>query len=184
MLKNPALLNSGIGWPIFFKKLLPFRQKVGHLIVMKVELGLEEIIPPIMANKTITMLKLRRVLQLKEQGFSNRRISGMIKLSRQTVDDYVNRLKLAEKSFKELLKLDDQLLHLLAFQQPGVTALSDKYTDLQSRLPDFAEDLKNSKTTRVVLWEEYRKQVPEGYSRSQFYEHLSRYLESLKADAF
>ncbi len=56
-----------------------------------------------MANKTITMLKLRRVLQLKEQGFSNRRISGMIKLSRQTVDDYVNRLKLTEKSFKESL---------------------------------------------------------------------------------
>ncbi|MEA5112160.1 MAG: DDE-type integrase/transposase/recombinase, partial [Lentimicrobium sp.] len=127
------------------------------------------------------MLKLRRVLQLKEQGFSNRRISGMIKLSRQTVDDYVNRLKLTEKSFKELLKLDDQLLHLLAFQQPGVTALSDKYTDLQSRLPGFAEDLKNSKTTRVVLWEEYRKLVPEGYSRSQFCEHLGRYLESRKA---
>lgn len=176
------MLRSGIGWLIFFqKKLLPFRQKVGHLLVMKVELGLEEIILPIMANKTITMLKLRRVLQLKEQGFSNRRISAMIKLSRQTVDDYVNRLKLTEKSFKELLKLDDQLLHLLAFQQPGVAALSGKYADLQSRLPGFAEDLKNSKTTRVVLWEEYRKLVPEGYSRSQFCEHLGRYLESRKA---
>lgn len=134
-----------------------------------------------MANKTITMLRLRRILQLKEQGFSNRRISGMLKLSRQTVDDYVNRLKQAEKSFKYLLELDDETLQVLAFQQPDVAVLNDKYTDLQSRLPGFAEDLKNRKTTRVILWEEYRQQVPEGYSRSQFCEHLGRYLESRKA---
>ena len=29
--------------------------------------------------------------QLKQQGLSNRRIKGMLNLSRQTVDDYVNR---------------------------------------------------------------------------------------------
>lgn len=134
-----------------------------------------------MANKTITMIKLRRILQLKEQGLSNRGISSMLQLSRQTVDDYVNRLKQAGMSFKELVKLDDQLLQVLAFQQRASVVLNDKYTDLQNRLPGFVEDLKNRKTTRVILWEEYREQVPEGYSRSQFYEYLSRYLESRKA---
>ena len=77
-----------------------------------------------MANKTITMLQLRRLLQLKEQGFSNRQVKRTLNLSRQTVDDYVNRLKQTDKSFKELLKLDEESLHVLAFQQQ---ALPDQY---------------------------------------------------------
>ncbi len=134
-----------------------------------------------MANKTITMNQLRRLLQLKEQGHSNRRIKGILKLSRQTVDDYVNRLKQTDKSFKELLKLDNESLQVLAFQQQALPVLTDKFADLQSRLSGFAEDLKNRKTTRIILWEEYRQQVPDGYGRSQFCEHLSRYQESRKA---
>jgi transposase len=148
---------------------------------MKDELGLEDIILPKMANKTITMVQLRRILQLKQQGLSNRRIKDMLNLSRQTVDDYVNRLKQTGKGIKELIKLDDESLHILAFQRPDMPVLNDKYSDLLSRMPGFAEDLKNRKTTRIILWEEYRQQVPEGYSLSQFYEHLSRYLESRKA---
>ena len=127
------------------------------------------------------MVKLRRILQMKEQGLSNRRIKSMLNLSRQTVDDYVNRLKLTGKSYKELLKLDDESLQILAIQEQVVSVINDKYADLQSRLPGFAEDLKNRKTTRIILWEEYQQEVSDGYSLSQFYEHLSRYLESRKA---
>jgi len=134
-----------------------------------------------MANKTITMLQLRRIIQLKEQGYSNRRIKGILKLSRQTVDDYVNRLKLTDKSYKELLRLDDESLRVFVFQEQDLPVFNHKYTDLQSRMPGFVEELKNPKTTRIILWEEYRQQVPDGYSRSQFCEHLSRYLESRKA---
>jgi transposase len=148
---------------------------------MKDELGLEELIPPKMANKTITMVQLRRILQLKQQGLSNRRIKGVLNLSRQTVDDYVNRLKQTNKSYKELLKLDNESLHILAFQPPNTPVLNDKYSDLLGRMPGFAEDLKNRKTTRMILWEEYRQQIPEGYGYTQFCEHLSRYLESRKA---
>lgn len=127
------------------------------------------------------MLQLRRLLQLKEQGFSNRQVKGSMNLSRQTVDDYVKRLKQSGKSYKELLKLDDEALQVLAFQDQALPVLTDKFADLQSRLPGFAEDLKNRKTTRIILWEEYRQQVPDGYGRSQFCEHLSRYQESRKA---
>jgi len=98
---------------------------------MKVELRLEEIILPKMTNKTITMLKLRKLLQLKEQGYSNRRIKGIMNLSRQTVDDYVKRLKQTDKSYKELLKLDNKSLQILAFRELALTVLNDKFADLQ-----------------------------------------------------
>jgi hypothetical protein len=84
-----------------------------------------------MANKTITMNQLRRILQLKEQGYSNRRIKFILKLSRQTVDDYVKRLKQTDKSFKELLKLSDESLQILAFQQQALSILTDKFADLR-----------------------------------------------------
>ena len=148
---------------------------------MKVEVFLEETILPTMANKTITMLQLRKLLQLKEQGHSNRRIKGMMNMSRQTVDDYVKRLKRTDKSYKELLQLDNDALQALAFRELALPVLNDKLADLQSRLPGFAEDLKNRKTTRIILWEEYREQVPDGYGRSQFCEHPSLYQESRKA---
>ena len=78
-----------------------------------------------MANKTITMLQLRRLLQLKEQGFSNRQVKRTLNLSRQTVDDYVNRLKQTDKSYKELLKLDDESLQVLAFQEQVLPVLNE-----------------------------------------------------------
>lgn len=134
-----------------------------------------------MANKTITMLQLRRVLQLKEKGLSNRQIKKHLNLSRKTVDEYVNRVKQTGKNYKDLLKLEDEALGLLLFQQPQNTVASEKYNDLQSRLPGYVNELTNSKATRIILWEEYRQQVPDGYSRSQFCEHLSRYLQSRKA---
>lgn len=134
-----------------------------------------------MANKTITMLQLRRVLQLKEKGLSNRQIKKQLNLSRKTVDEYVNRLKQTDKSFKELLKLEDESLGLLLYQQPQNIVTSEKFDDLQSRLPGYAQELTNPKTTRIILWEEYRQQVPNGYSRSQFCEHLNRYLQTRRA---
>ena len=134
-----------------------------------------------MANKSITMLQVRRILQLKEQGYSNRRISGILNLSRLTINEYVNRYKNSGKSIRELLKLDDTVLSELAKQEQVIIITSDKYADLQNRLAYFAEELKKSKTTRIILWEEYRKEVPDGYSRSQFFDYLSRYLESRKA---
>jgi orotate phosphoribosyltransferase-like protein len=104
-----------------------------------------------MANKTITMNQLRRILQLKEQGHSNRQLSRTLHLSRQTVNDYVKRLNQTQKSFKELLDLDDSTLHILTFEKLSQPVLTNKFTDLQSRMSAFADDLKNPKTTRMIL---------------------------------
>lgn len=134
-----------------------------------------------MANKSITMLQVRRILQLKEQGYSNRRISGILNLSRLTINEYVNRYKNSGKCITELLRLDDAMLCELAKQEQVITITNDKYADLQNRLAYFAEELKKGKATRVILWEEYRQEVPDGYGRSQFCDYLSRYLESRKA---
>lgn len=41
----------------------------------------------------------------------------------------------------------------------------------------FSSELRKRGVTRQLLWEEYRKENPGGYSYSQFCEHLSKYIE-------
>jgi transposase len=47
------------------------------------------------------------------------------------------------------------------------------------QLPDFGQlalELKRSHVTRQLLWEEYRREHPDGYGYSQFCEHFNRFL--------
>jgi len=134
-----------------------------------------------MANKPINMLQLRRILQLKLQGKSNREIAFELCKSRDTVNGYVKQLSLTGKSLEDLLKLNDEELSSLAFNEPSCAKTDWRFADLQQRIPSLCDELKKPHATRMILWEEYRQRVAEGYGYAQFCEHLSRFLETRKA---
>ena len=113
--------------------------------------------PYTMANKYITMLQIRRILQLKSSRKSNRDIAKALSISRDTVNEYVKRLTLLEKSFYELLKQDDQELSSLVYQEPIHQQKGCRFIDLQQRIADLCDELKKHHTTRMILWEEYRR---------------------------
>jgi len=127
------------------------------------------------------MLQIRRILQLKSQGKSNRDIAVEIHRSRNTVNDYVKQIQLLNKSIEELLNLHDEELSSLVFNEPSFSQLDWKFIDFQQRIPGLCDELKKPHATRMILWEEYRRMVPEGYGYTQFCEHLSRFLETRKA---
>lgn len=131
-----------------------------------------------MANKPIPMLVLRRIIQLKASGHSNRQIARQCSLSRMTVNGYVERLERSGKGYSGLLELDDEALWSVASRPPGDNAADPRYADLEQRFGDLARELQKPKVTRMILWEEYRRDHPGGYGYSQFCEHLSRYLQS------
>ncbi len=128
-----------------------------------------------MANKTITMLQLRRILQLKQQSKSNRQISREVGLSRDSVNHYIRRIEKTGLSLGALFSMDDEQLSRTILGSPQTIKRDWRYDDLQQRLQELGQELKRSRVTRQVLWEEYLAQVPEGYSYSQFCEHFSRY---------
>lgn len=134
-----------------------------------------------MSNKPITMLQVRRILQLKSQGKSNRDIAEELHMSRNTVNEYVKQIFLLSKSLEELLKLNDEELSSLVYNEAPSAALDLKFADLQQRIPGLCDELKKPHATRMILWEEYRQMVPDGYGYTQFCEHLSRFLETRKA---
>ncbi len=63
-----------------------------------------------MANKNITMLQLRSILQQKSLGKSNRQIAKFLHLSRQTVNGYIQQFQQLGKTIEALLKLNDEEL--------------------------------------------------------------------------
>ena len=60
-----------------------------------------------MANKVISMQLIRTLIQLLEKEYSLRSISIQLKLSRQTITLYANRLNNAVQSLEELRQLHD-----------------------------------------------------------------------------
>ena len=71
-----------------------------------------------MANKTIAMSKLRRLIQLHTQGKSKLFISRYLNLSRNTVDKYLVQYKLMGLSFEDIQKVTDIDVDKLFFIKP------------------------------------------------------------------
>lgn len=127
------------------------------------------------------MLQIRRILQLKSHGKSNRVIASELHVSRDAVNGYVKQLTLLDKSIDSLLRLNDEELSSLFHKEPVSQKTDWRLTDLQQRIPGLYDELKKPHTTRMILWEEYRQKIPEGYGYAQFCEHLSRFLLTRKA---
>lgn len=132
-----------------------------------------------MANKKTPMLQIRRILQLRSQGKSNRDIALELHKSRNNVNVYVKRIEDSGMNFQELLKLTDEELSSLLHASCSAVQADSRFEDLMNRQQYLSEELQKRHTTRMVLWEEYRNQVPDGYGYTQFCEHLSRYLLQL-----
>jgi len=133
-----------------------------------------------MANKSITMLQIKRVLQLHLSGASKLRISKTLGLHRKTIDVYLERLISSNHSLKDLLQKDDSYLNSIVYKiAPPRT--DERFISLEKMFPYIKQELGKTGVTRRLLWEEYKTEYPEGYGYAQFCEHLTRYLKRNKA---
>lgn len=123
-----------------------------------------------MANKVISMQQIRSIIQLLEKGYSLRAISVQIGLSRQTVTFYVARLKNAPYSLEALRQLPDEDLASIVYAPVVVKSLSEnaRRQELDVRMPYFLSELKRTGVTRLLLWEEYRKESNDPLRYTQF----------------
>jgi len=126
-----------------------------------------------MAKQPITMLQIRRILQLLKQGESKRKISQLLHSGRHTIDDYVLKIEQSGLSLPLLIKLSDADLADLLYSGNKDPLPDQRYEDLKARLDHFLKELTRTGVTKLRLWEEYRGEVPEGYSYSQFCDHLA-----------
>jgi len=131
-----------------------------------------------MAGKLITMGKVKQILQLSEQGISQREISRRLQIDRKTIAQYLSKKKEFNYKAEALLSMSD--LELEELFKTKVTAIdnNEEYLYLSSQFPRFKEELKKTGVTRFSLWEEYKGIHSEGYGYSQMCYHYQQWLVS------
>ena len=134
-----------------------------------------------MANKSISMIQVRRILQLKAEGLSKLKISGSLHLHRATLDTYLFKFEATGKSYPELLQYSDEQLTALVYNDPIGPQADSRIYDLKKHMDYFKSELLRVGVTRRTLWEEYQAANPETYRYAQFCVHFARYLKTTKA---
>ncbi len=131
-----------------------------------------------MSCKRIGIMNIRQLLQLKARGESNRSISRLTGVHRNTINEYIRLLKGINQSYEYLEGLSDKELWDL-FPELSTTDKA-RYDTLSSYFSYFRKELKKVGCTRLTLWKEYLERHPDGYQISQFNEHLNRWLKRVE----
>jgi transposase len=134
-----------------------------------------------MANKSISMTQVRRIIQLRAEGLSKLKISQSLHIHRATLDNYLSKLVASGKDFPELLDCSDEQLTAFVYNDSVVPKADNRIEDLQKHLDYFKEELSRPGVTRKTLWEEYHEAYPEGYHYAQFCVHFARHIKITKA---
>lgn len=120
-----------------------------------------------MANTTISMSKIRKILRMFSNGRSIMSISAQADASRNTVKKYLASFKESGFTFQEVDALNDKELEDL-FGKSREHAPSGRMHSLLRCFPHVDKELKRTGVNRHILWAEYYKEFPDGYQYSQF----------------
>jgi len=132
-----------------------------------------------MVNRRTSMKKVREVLRLKEEaGLSNRQIARSLKISRPVVAQYLIDFKAEGLRYEDIKQLNDN--ELLKILEKSKQRKSEKYKILSEKFEYFLKELKKTGVTLQVLWEEYRRDYPDGYEYSQFCYHFQVWRNATK----
>ena len=125
-----------------------------------------------MAGKRLDIMDFKQLVRLRLEGLSNRRIADLLKISRNTVNEYSRLLAESGLTPEDLLTLDDGgLKDLLA---PESEVATERYEQLASSFEYFSAELRKPGCTLLTLWHEYRQRHPEGYQYTQFTHHYNQ----------
>jgi transposase len=122
-----------------------------------------------MANLRKPMFQIRRLLELKVQGKSKRKIAKVLGLSRNTVQNYLNSFENHFVNLSELLTWSDEALdRFIRLPKAPVTAPDVAHAELYKLFEGYPKELAKTGVSRYTLWMEYRKQHPQGLKYSHF----------------
>ena len=131
-----------------------------------------------MSNRRISMQKVKEVIRLQEQtGLKIRAIARALNISRPAVDSYLTRFKATGLKYNDIKDMtDDKVKDLFIQKEPYKFR---KLEILYGRFEYMAKELKRTGVTLQLLWEEYKKEYPNGYESSQF-----GFLSTIKEESF
>ncbi len=119
-----------------------------------------------MPTERLSMRRIRELLRLKfELGLSSRSIAASLRISKGAVSGYLQRVGAAGLEWPLPEGLTDTALERALFPGPPAAGTAARAE------PDWAHvdrELRRTGVTRVLLWQEYRAEHPDGYGYTWF----------------
>ena len=131
-----------------------------------------------MANQKITMLKLKRFIQMRLAGKSMNEICSSLRMSKTTVKKYTDLAESSGVPLEELRRMDDKQLSTLLQPESPPPVADERKDVLDSLLDDYLKELNKPYKTVQFVWEQYIKEHPDGYRYTQFKKYLKDYKKS------
>ena len=122
------------------------------------------------------MDQIRRILSTYRETGSIKATAARLRISKNTVREYLRRVRAHDTDLDTVLALSDAELSPIVYPGGG-GARADRRLIFRGKVDDYLRELQRPHVTRKLLYEEYQRDFPEGYSQSQFYLHLSRAAE-------
>jgi predicted transcriptional regulator len=123
-----------------------------------------------MAN-TLDPMDLKQIITLHIDGLSNRKIGVLLGISRNTVNNYMQLFNAGDHTFEELLQMDNSKLNELFTSHTTIN--NNRYDELMSYFEKVNQARNHPGFTFQFHYEEYRLQVKNPYSYTQFLEHYA-----------
>jgi transposase len=121
-----------------------------------------------MANKTISMSKIRQIIKLYSQQLGKRKISERLGMSKNTVKLYIDSYHRLKMSKEELLKLSDYELNKL-FHPPVELSSNERVKQLYDFFPVMSARLRKRGMTVAMQFREFKALHPEAFGETSFY---------------
>ena len=131
-----------------------------------------------MANKSISMSKVRQILKFHSKGIGKKKIAVRLGLSKNTVKQYIEFFNKLDTPLIDLFKSTDDELDKI-FHPPQDLFSSDKLRQLHNFFPFMQKQLRRRGMTILRQFTEYRGQFPDGYGETQFYCYYKRWSKKV-----
>jgi transposase len=118
------------------------------------------------------MDQIRTILTTYQGAQSIKATARQLKISKNTVRDYLRRSQAHSPDLAVVLSLDDEVFERVMYREDSPKE-PERAAYFSSQSGHWIKELRRVGVTRRLLWEEYRQEQPDGYGYSQFCERLS-----------
>jgi transposase len=131
-----------------------------------------------MANKPISMGKVRQIIKLHSKGISRKTIAKRLAMSKNTVKHYINFFSGLRTTWEELSKKTDKELNDL-FHPPQQVAVNPKVKELVDFFPVMDKELRRRGMTVAIQYRKFKAQHPETFGPTRFYHYYNRWKQKV-----
>lgn len=131
-----------------------------------------------MANKTISMSKVRQIIKLYSQSMGKKKIAERLGMSKNTVKLYIDHFRQLKTTWPELSRLTDFELNKI-FHPPKDILLNDRLKQLYDFFPTMEKQLRRRGMTVSRQFREFKSRYPESYAETAFYQYYNQWRKKV-----